>query len=102
MSKKLKQQDSTNASNVLYTLLCGVDSDKIEGFVFWLGVMCENKGIIQNGDKFELMWYVNDEAKNLWEGVNSKELPLYTTKQIMKRYLDTHTHNVSHIPERGD
>lgn len=91
MKKEEKQQVSTEPSNVLYTLLCGVDSDKIEGLLFWIGLMCGNKGLRQNGDKFELMWYVNDEAKNLWEGVNSKELPLYTTKQIMKRYLDTYT-----------
>lgn len=95
MKKEKKQQVSTEPSNVLYTLLCGVDSDKIEGFVlhysYWLGIMCGNKGLRQNGDKFELMWYVNSEADGLWEGVNSKELPLYTTKQIMKRYLDTYT-----------
>lgn len=91
MKKEEKQQITTDISNVLYTLLCGVDSDKIEGFAFWLGMMCGNKGLRQNGDKFELMWYVNSEADGLWEGVNSKELPLYTTKQIMKRYLDTYT-----------
>ncbi len=28
---------------------------------------------------------------NYGRGVNSKELPLYTTKQIMKLYLDTYT-----------
>ena len=91
MKKEQKQQVSTKPSNVLYTLLCGVDSDKIEGFAFWLGMTCGNKGLRQNGDKFELMWYVNSESDGLWEGVNSKELPLYTTKQIMKRYLDTCT-----------
>ena len=85
MKKEEKQQITTDFSNVLYT------SDKIEGFAFWLGMMCGNKGLRRNGDKFELMWYVNSEADGLWEGVNSKELPLYTTKQIMKRYLDTYT-----------
>ncbi len=91
MKNEQKQQVITEPSNVLYKLLCGVDSNKIEGLVYWIGLMCSNKGLIQNGDKLELMWYVNDEAKDLWGGVNSKELPLYTTKQIMKRYLDTYT-----------
>lgn len=91
MKKEQKQRVSTEPSNVLYTLLCGVDSDKFEGLFLWIGLMCGNKGLRQNGDKFELMWYINAEADNLWEGVNAKELPLYTTKQIMKRYLDTYT-----------
>ncbi len=68
MNKEQKQQIITEPGNVLYTLFCGVDSDKIESFIFWLGTMCGNKGLRQNGDKFELMWYINSEADELWEG----------------------------------
>ena len=68
-----------------------IEFNTVEAFVFWLGISCGNKGLRQNGDKFELMWYIIDEAKDLWEGVDSEDLPLYTTKQIMKKYFNTYT-----------
>ena len=91
MKKEQKQQVSTEPSNVLYTLLCGVNSDKVEAFTFWVGQFCGNKGLLRlNGEKYELMWYLYEEADKLWDGVKSKELPLYTTKQLMQKYYDTY------------
>ena len=120
MKKEQKQQVSTEPSNVLYTLLCGVDSDKIEGFVFWLGIMCGNKGLRQNGDNFEfkvteeyikqpdlMINYAtinNDDDNNIYE-VIVEQAPTYganTTSPVDGDYLlvkwkdedadfDTHT-----------
>ena len=83
-----KEQINTGQDNILYELLCGVNSDKVEGFIFWTSQFCGNKGLCLNGDKYELMWYLLEEADKLYEGVKSKELPLYTTKQLMKKYYD--------------
>lgn len=89
-NKEIKQQQPTEASNDFYTLLCGVNSDKVEAFTFWVGQFCGNKGLRLNGEKYELMWYIFEDAENLWEGVKSKKLPLYTTKELMKKYYDAY------------
>jgi len=73
----------------LYNLLCGVNSKEVEALIFWIGQFCGNKGLILNGEKYELMWYLFDEADQLFGGMKNKELPLYTTKELMKKYYDT-------------
>lgn len=88
----IKQPQTIGAKDDLYSMLCGKKSDNIEAFVFWLGQFCGNKGIMLNGDKYELMWYLYEDTK-LWGGIKSNNLPLYTTKQLMKKYYDMYIHD---------
>ena len=86
---ELKEKYVKNEKDNKQTLL----TEHCESFAFWLGMSCGNKGLRMNGDAFELMWYIIDEAKNLYEGIDDERLPLYTTKQIMKKYFDSYITN---------
>ena len=57
-------------------------------FGYWLGVYCSNRGIIKNpkNGKYELMWYLNDDAASFYDGEFDKKLRLYTTKEIYNLY----------------
>lgn len=63
-----------------------MEDTKIEGFLYWIGLCCGNKGIRRNGDKLELMWYIYQEADSLYDGINDDKLPLYTTKEMIEKY----------------
>ena len=81
MEKENKEQ-----YNALYKMLCGVNSQLTEGLLFWISQFCGSKGFLHTDNGMELKWYLKEEAEKLYEGVDDKKLPLYTTKEIMVKY----------------
>ncbi len=63
-------------------------SDEIEAFAFWIGLCCGNKVMVRNGDSLELMWYLHEEADVFFDGHKDKRTPLYTIKELLRKYYD--------------
>lgn len=65
-----------------------MEINKVEGLLHWIGLSCGNKGFNMNGDKYELLWYINEEADALYDGIRDERLPLYTTNEMIQKYLN--------------